>query len=222
MNATNKGARLIGILFLAAMASSLAGGFIVEWIICVPDALEFASENRHILLLGVYLELINAVSVLGIGVLMHSFLSRHSVKLATGYLSLRIVEAVMCAAIVVAPLSLLELSRNPAPGSLQDAVLLAAAQRAAVVDLLVAIFFCAGALVLYSGLYRTKLLPRFIAVWGFASAVLIFAMNILSLHIDVGLTTGMILALPIILNEIFMGVWLIVRGFDKAALKTAA
>jgi hypothetical protein len=41
-------------------------------------------------------------------------------------------------------------------------------------------------------------------------------MNLLSLKLEIGLGISMIFALPIILNEIFMGIWLIVKGFNPS------
>ena len=39
----------------------------------------------------------------------------------------------------------------------------------------------------------------------------------LHLNLEIGISTGMILALPIILNEIFLRIWLIVKGFNSSA-----
>ncbi len=39
-------------------------------------------------------------------------------------------------------------------------------------------------------------------------------MNLLSLSIELDMIVALILALPIILNEIVMGIWLIVKGFN--------
>ena len=54
----------------------------------------------------------NAIAVVGIGVLMFAMLKRHNETLALGYLSLRIVEAVFCSLIVVSPLSLIRLGQE--------------------------------------------------------------------------------------------------------------
>ena len=70
---------------------------------------------------------------------------------------------------------------------------------------------------LYTAIYRSRLLPRFIAIWGLIAALLILAMNLLSLGVTLDITLALLLALPMILNEIFLGIWLIVKGFNLSA-----
>ncbi len=164
--------------------------------------------------------MVNAIAVLGIGVLMVPILKAYSENMACGYLGFRIVEAVFCSTIVVGPLALLILSQNPlhaaALGTESINVLgtLAMAARESIAKLLIPLFFCLGALVLYTSLYQARLLPRFIAVWGLAAVALMLTFNLFSLTFEFDLSVALIFALPIIVNEIFMGIWLIVRGFN--------
>lgn len=227
MNIGNKTAKLVGVLFLIAIATSLIGGTLLESILAVGD-LTLVAENSTKLMFGVYLELTNAVAVVIIGILMFPLLYRYNKKIAVGYLGFRIIESVFCTAIVIGPLSVLTISKDfVSIGQdnvviYQSAAILAKAQRTAIGDLPVLIFFCLGAFVLYLFLYRTKLLPRFISAWGLIAVVAIFIVNILNAYIDIDMIVIMSLALPIILNEIFMGVWLIVKGFNRNALQPDA
>ena len=79
------------------------------------------------------------------------------------------------------------------------------------------VFFSLGALVFYYLLYRSKLVPRFIPIWGFIAVALVFTWNFLAAF-DISLPGAVIFVLPIILNEIFLGIWLIVKGFDPSAI----
>ena len=224
MNTNKKTAATVGALFLIAMVASLVGGGLVESVISAPDPFTAVSENENLLIIGVLLELVNAIAVIGIGVLMFTVLKRHNETMATGYLSLRIVESVFCSVIVISPLVLIRLSQESSKvgadaAHLQTAGALSIAGRASVSGLLVPVFFSLGALLLYSSLYQSKLLPRFMSVWGFVAAVLILTLNLLSAFgLEVGIGISMIFALPIILNEIFMGIWLIAKGFNPSAV----
>jgi hypothetical protein len=224
MNSNRKTAGFVGALFLTAMVASLLGGGMVESVISAPDTFTAISENETLLTVGVLLELVNAIAVVGIGVLMFAVLKRHNETQAVGYLSLRIVEAVFCSLIVVSPLSLIRLGQVGADtAQLQAAGALSIAERASVSGLLVPVFFSIGALLLYFSLYQSKLLPRFIPIWGLAAAVLILILNLLSAFgLELGMGISMIFALPIILNEIFMGIWLIAKGFNPSAVNAAA
>ena len=83
--------------------------------------------------------------------------------------------------------------------------------RLTLAEIFIPLFFGLGALVFYYLLYRMKLIPRFISIWGFIAAVLV-----LILIVSNGETViNLIFVLPIILNEIFLGIWLIVRGFGE-------
>jgi hypothetical protein len=228
MNTYRKTAGFVGALFLTAMVASLVGGGLVESVISVPDPFTVVSENETLLIVGVLLELVNAIAVIGIGVLMFTVLKRHNETMATGYLSLRIVEAVFCSVIVISPLELIRLSQEylkagADAGYFQMAATLSIAGRASVSGLLIPVFFSLGALLLYSSLYKSQLLPRFISVWGFVAVVLILTLNLVSAFgLEIGMGVSMIFALPIILNEIFMGIWLIAKGFNPSAVNAAA
>ena len=143
--------------------------------------------------------------------------------MALGYLGSRIIEAVFCGVAVIGPLSLITISRGYLKSGASDAYLqtvgtLSIADRVSVAGLLIPIFFVLGAMLFYSLLYQSKLLPRFIAIWGLVAAVLILILNLLSLKLEIGIGPGLIFALPMILNEIFLGIWLIVKGFNSAAI----
>jgi hypothetical protein len=225
MNSNKKTARIVGVLFLTAMVASLLGGALVEAIISAPDYLRAVSENEIQAIIGVLLELINGIAVVGIGVLLFPILKRHNESLALGYLGLRLIEAVFCCVIVISPLSLITLSQRylkagaPDASYFQTVGALSIAERASVVGLLIPVFFSLGALLFYYLLYQSKLLPRFISVWGLIGAALILTLNLLStLNVEVGNSIGLIFALPIISNEIFLGIWLIVKGFNPSAI----
>ena len=76
--------------------------------------------------------------------------------------------------------------------------------------------FAIAALLFYYLLYQSKLVPRWISVWGFVAAILVILANLLEVT---GIASRlMILFLPIILNELFLAIWLIVKGFSPTAI----
>jgi len=78
--------------------------------------------------------------------------------------------------------------------------------------------FAIAALFFYYLLYQSKLIPRWLSVWGFIAAILLILANLLEIT---GLLPGlMFLYLPIILNEVVLAIWLIFKGFNlKVDLK---
>lgn len=91
------------------------------------------------------------------------------------------------------------------------------------------IVFGLGALMLYYLLYQSRLLPRWISVWGFIAILLNLATGILILfHLQSDFSTiNMVMNAPIFFQEMVMALWLIVKGFNPSAVaalsaKTAA
>jgi len=226
LNSSRKIAIIVGVLFITAMVASLLGGSLVDSITTAPDYLVSVFENETQLMVGVFLELINGIAVVGIGLLMFPILKPHNETMALGYLGFRIIESVFCSVIVVSPLSLITISQEYVNAGTSDASYiqtvgtLSIAGRSNVVGLLIPVFFSLGALLLYSLLYRSNLIPRFISVWGLIGVALILTLNLLltSNLLAVNVSTGLIFALPIMTNEIFLAIWLIVKGFNSSAI----
>jgi hypothetical protein len=222
MNSNKKTARIVGALFLIAIVASLAGGIWLETFLDAPDYLKAVSENKTQVITGVILELVNGLAVVGIAVGMYPLFRKKFDALALGYVALRIIEAVIIFAAIISPLTLLGLGQDSMDASnfqTLGAALLAV--RSILVGQLTGIFFSLAALLLFYLLYQTKLVPHFISVWGLISVALVLVWNLVELY-GITVSFGMILALPMILNEIFLALWLIIKGFDQPAVDTGS
>lgn len=210
---------VVGVLFLIALVAAIVGGSIIDGILGESDYLSEIAANETQLLVGALLELINGVAVIGIAVLLFPILKRQDEGLAMGYVALRIIEAIVIFAALIAPVALIALAQdNPAgdASSLQAAGASFVAVRERLVGQFTGIFFGLAALLLYYLLYRSRLVPRLISVWGLIAVVLILTWNLLKLF-DIEISAGMIFGLPIILNELFLALWLIIKGFNASA-----
>jgi hypothetical protein len=219
VNAYKRSGRIVGALFLIAMATSLVGGVWLESLLAAPDYLTVISAQKTQVLLGVLLELINCLAVVGIAAVLFPLMKEQSEALAAGYLGTRVVEAVILSMAVISPLLLVTLSQEYLAAGVADvayfqtAGTLVMAAREHLASLLTPIFFSLGALLLYYFLYRSRLVPRFIPVWGFIGVVSLLTWNMLEAF-GMSISAGMVFALPMILNEILLGIWLIVKGFN--------
>jgi len=128
-----------------------------------------------------------------------------------GYVILRTLESIMLILAAICPLLLITLSQeyitvvSPDIFNFNPAATLLITLRSEWSLLILAFFYCLSALLFYYVLYKTKLVPRFISVWGLIGAVMAFTTPFL----------GTLLGVPMGLNEIFLGVWLIVKGFKN-------
>ena len=81
----------------------------------------------------------------------------------------------------------------------------------------ISIIFLIGATCLYLSFYRTRLIPRWLTVWGFIGVDSSMAAALLHLfHIDTGY--GFYLEMVLAPQEMVMAVWLIAKGFNPSAI----
>ncbi|MDH4135994.1 MAG: DUF4386 domain-containing protein [Anaerolineae bacterium] len=222
MNSNKKTARTVGALFITAtVASILSYLVILEPILNVPDYLINISTNENLVLIGILLDLINCAAVVVIPVMLFPIFKKHNEALALGYLGSRIIESVILIVGDISLLSLLTLSQEYVQAAAPDAscfqtlgtLLLAASDWTFLLGPGVA--FSLTALILNYLLYQSKLIPRFISVWGLIGATLLLAADLLAIF---GFNLVMLLAVPIALQEMVFAVWLIVKGFNSSAI----
>jgi hypothetical protein len=80
------------------------------------------------------------------------------------------------------------------------------------------VFFIIGAACLYTSFYRTRLIPRWLTLWGLIGAAPYVVYGLLSLF-DIGGAGLGFLQLPLFFQELVMGLWLIIKGFNLDAVR---
>ena len=72
----------------------------------------------------------------------------------------------------------------------------------------------------YAVLYQSRLVPRWISVWGLAAVIPYLAAESLALFalLDPLSATASLLHIPMALQEMVLAVWLIVKGFKPSAI----
>jgi len=80
--------------------------------------------------------------------------------------------------------------------------------------------FILGALMYYYIFYQSKLIPRWLSIWGLIGVPLWIAGELLLMFglTDPFSTTTILLDLPIAVNEVVLAVWLIAKGFNPSAI----
>jgi Domain of unknown function (DUF4386) len=179
-------ARWVGILMLAAFFLYGIGTSIATT----------AAVGSSPLAIGVGMMLLNTVAVIAIGTLVFPILRPHSSAVAVGYLATRLFEGVVLAIGAIALVT-----GAPAANFLAYNIAMAGLG-------IGSLFFCAL-------LYRTRLVPRFLAVWGFVGYAAFAGGSVLELLGVAG--AGLPTTIPGGLFELFFAIWLLVRGFTSAA-----
>jgi hypothetical protein len=79
------------------------------------------------------------------------------------------------------------------------------------------ILFLIGAMCLYLSFYRTRLIPRWLSIWGLIGVVFTMTSTLLNLfHVNTGYEFYMEMVLAP--QEMVMAAWLIVKGFNLSAI----
>jgi len=216
-----KTARIVGALFITATVTSIIGLFgFLDPILDAPDILRNISANKTQMILGVLIESINAGVVVVIPVMLFPIFRKHNETLAIGYIVFRIIESFILIVGHISQLSLVTISKEYVSAATPDS---AHFQALGTIFLGVydwtfylgpGIVFGITALILNYLLYQTKLVPRWLSIWGFMGAIVLIAYDMLWIF---GFDAPMFLALPIGLQEMVFAGWLIVKGFNSSA-----
>ena len=83
--------------------------------------------------------------------------------------------------------------------------------------------FSLGALMYHWIFYQTKLVPRWLSIWGLVAVALVLISGLVNMFGGPSLSTlSDILNLPNFVNELVLAVWLIVKGFNQEQAQEGA
>ena len=218
MNTYRITARIVGAIYLAGMVVGIGGNILVLSIVSAPDHLPTVSANSLLLGIGAVLWLMAVVGDAAHGVLMFPVLKPHDERVALGYLGFRIIDAVFIAVMVLFILVQIPLGSEYLKAG-TDASYLQALSTVFVQAQHYAYHFGmaslgVASLMLCYTLYRAKLVPRFVAFWGLVGYAIILCGSVLEV---MGFDLLSIHTIPGGLWELFIGVWLITKGFNPPA-----
>ena len=165
------------------------------------------------LIIIMLLELISAAAMIAMGFLMFPILKPHNKNLALGYVVCRIIDGLI---FIIAGIILLPLIITAGASDSSTLILEVRAWIYIIVDYT----FGIGFLILSYLLYQLRLVPRFISAWGIIASTWMLAAVLLNLLSPV--IPFEISHLPMILNEVFLAIWLIVKGFNEDAIISGA
>src|SRR5438874_6170185 len=208
--------RLVGALFLVGFLFYGVGAALVTSVTGAPAFLVTISAHQTTLVIGAFLMLLNTVVDVGKGVLFFPILENHGKRSALAYLAFIIVQVVMLDFAVLALLLIVPLAQQAIDAGQGSAAW--AQGLGSLLDQWNNMAYSigeatlgVGGLFLCSLLFRTRLIPRFLAIGGFigyVSLTLGMVAEIFGIHI------GLMLSIPGVFFEVGLPVWLFVKGFQ--------
>ena len=227
MSTSRKTAAIVGVLFIIGTLAGVLSVVLTSSILNGPDVLAAVAANENQVIIAALLVLTMGLVLAMVPVVIFPVLKQHNEVLALGYVVFRgALETFTYMVVVIAWLLLIPLSQAfvaaGAAGAASFQALGALSLKAAEIGAsLTAIVFPLGAAMLYAVLYQSKLIPRWLSVWGLIAVALNFVST--GLAGVFGLTPQMsalqmVTNLPIFLQEMVMAAWLIVKGFNASAI----
>lgn len=223
-----KNATIAGILYILGTVAGILSLVFTGPVLEEPDYLTQISMNPNQIIIGALFVLIMGLALAMVPVVIFPVLKKFNEVLAVGYIVFRgALEGVTYLALVIGWLSLFPISQGyiiadaanaPFFQSLGDLVLKAHDQ----IGNVLTIVFILGALMFYSVLFQSKLVPRWLSGWGLLAAIPYFVSGVLGLFaILIPMSsTQMVLVLPLAVQEMVLAIWLIVKGFNPSALSS--
>lgn len=151
--------------------------------------------------LTLLLDVISGLAVIGIAVLLFPFFKASDKALSCGYLIMKFLEGGL---MIVAGILYMSASTRDL--------------HAWIYNYPQAYVFIVSAYLFYVLLLKTKLVPRYISIWGIIACITLLIANLAT---SFGIKSPVLDALmaPIFLNEIYLAIWLMSKGFRTTQTK---
>jgi len=217
MNYERKLAIYAGTGFLLAIVFGTLGLAFTESFIQDLD-FTLIAENDISIKVGAICTMFMALSVMMISLALYPILHKKNPSLALGYVGLRFLEGFIFVINAVMLLVLVTVSKDITDSDFMNNIghlVLESRNHLGHVALDMVIFPIA-ALIMYFIFYVSNLVPRWLSVWGIAASIIYMAAAYMVLFGFEPLSPlYIIMNIPLALNEVVLGVLLIVRGFHK-------
>ena len=211
--------RLVGGLFIMATVAGVVSLVLQQPVTGAADYLTEAINHGSRLAAAAVLELVMAAAIVSIAVAAHPVIARTNPRLAIGYVAARSIEGAMFAVDTIGLLIVVFMSRTISGGAAAESlevigsVVVAGRELASLA--VGALAFSAGAFILNYVLFRRRLVPAWLALWGLIGALMYHATFWISAYGLEGVSsTQTVLAMPLAVQEMALAAWLVVKGFN--------
>ncbi len=222
MNNYKKTAVIVGVLYILGTLAGILSVIFTSSLLDGPDFLNKIAASQNQFKLAALCVLVMGLMLAVVPVMLYPILKKYNQRLALGYVVFRgALETFGSILLVITWLFLGNLSLQSVAGGALNAsffqllggLFLKGADSISAVNGLI---FGLGALILYYVFYQSKLVPRWLSVWGILAILLNLTTSILVMfNLQSPFSPiNYVMNFPIFLQEMVMAVWLIVKGFN--------
>ncbi|NRS18935.1 DUF4386 domain-containing protein [Brevibacillus sp. HB1.4B] len=218
-NAGRRSAVMTGVLLIVGLVTGICS---VVPVIDGANYLVEASTNENQVRIGAFFQLLMVVAYVGIPIWLYPILSKHHKGLALGSVAFGIIAGVFIIIGVITLLLLLTVSHEFAKvGTLHVSYFqtlggLLREGRDLVNHVATTLAFVLAMFLFTCVFYQTKLVPRWLSVWGLIGSTLSILASLFFMIRFIGLdATYMTLNIPIAFQQLVLAIWLIMKGFNS-------
>lgn len=218
-----------GILYITGTVAGVLSLAVSAPIRDAADPLAYGAQHTGTVVTVALLVLVMGLSLALVPVVLFPVLRRVNEVLAAGYLVVRgAVETACYVLLAIGWLLVVPLGEALAAGAgtgtpagvrIGNLVIDANATNA-----VLTLVFLLGAVMFYLLLYRSRIVPRWIAGWGLVAIPFYLAADLLAMYgaFDANSSTQVLLFMPLAVQEMVLAVWMITKGFNQEPKLPAA
>lgn len=221
MQNNRKIGRWIGILYIIGTVSGILS-LVFTGALQSPEYLTASTENKNSIVFGTLLILLMGLSLAMMAVIAFPVFRKHNQTLAVSFVVFRSgLEAVTYMASILNMLLILSVSESfiqAGAGQMDTLITVGGLLRGADVWIneIRVLIFGISALIVNTILFRSRLVPRWISIWGFIGAGLHLVNGLLTMFgiVESMSTLATLIDMPIALQEMVFAVFLLIKGFS--------
>ena len=226
MALTQKSGRILGFLFLLTVLAGATGTAFRGLGGAEANSTEFLVDimlHMEQMKLAISLDILASAIGVGIAIFLYSFIKKYNQRLAIAYLAIAGINFTIIVVSNIIHVSLLSLSEEFAvttAATTDHFTTLAQMLHEAYywTHFLMLMLYSLGGLVLYYFLFKTRLIPRWLSIWGILASIVVFFGGALQLA-DIKVS-----GLLFVQNGIYILtfiIWLLVKGFNPKYIKAS-
>jgi Domain of unknown function (DUF4386) len=230
MTSMRRTAVVAGIFYLLTEVTAIGGMLLYGSVLGTREFIVSASADDTSVLAGAFLEVLLAIAVVGSAVTLYPVVRRVNEGMALGYVAGRLIEATIISVGAISLLAVVTMQRDLSgtTGAEATAAVTVGQSLVAVHDWTFLfgpkLALGVNTVLLAYLMYRSRLVPRVIAVIGLVGGSLVFASGtavLFGLYEDLS-NVGVVAAAPVLAWELSVAVWMIVKGFRPSPVLTDA
>lgn len=214
---------IVGILFLVGTGAGIISLALTQPLQTAAEPFRAIAAHKNQWITGTFLILVMGLPLAMVPAVLFPILRKRNEALALGAVVFRgVLEAICYILLVINMLLMLSVAGASVHAGVVDAAGTLLLSAGIWIQLVLAIVFSIGSIMINLLFYQMRIIPRWLSLWGLIGSLGYFLAHLISLFGDppvalsLASSPGFLMA-PLAVEEIVFAVWMIARGFEPGA-----